>query len=83
MKAVSQQATAVAAPDASVTLGGTSDSQALYTLSVIVIVSKRKASSTLDFTAIRLLWPCLGARRTRTSTRASAAHETVFLDYWR
>jgi len=40
MKAVSQQATAVAAPDASVTLGGTSDSQPLYTLSVIVIVSK-------------------------------------------
>lgn len=90
MEAVSQQATAAAAaPDASVTiLGGTSNNvvdlqSALYTLEVIVFVSKWKASTTLSFTAIRLESPCLGARRTRACARASAARETASLDYWR
>ena len=65
MKAVSQQATAVAAPDASDPLGATSNGvnlqSALYTLEEIVIVSKWDASFTPSFAAIRLLWPCLGA----------------------
>lgn len=87
MKAVSQQATAAAAPDASVTLGGTSNAvvlqSTLYTPEAIVTVSKRKESAFLGFTAIRLESPFMGARRTRACTRASAARETVSLDYWR